>query len=128
MPVTFINTLVNSLSLIGRFWQEKINGQLIRWNIFLIGLQLLLLIFRFNDLPRVVPLFYSLPWGYRQLVSASTLFVIPISSILILVINSLLAVFLLRLSDFFSRLLLAFSLVFSLLGLVCLWQIIRIIT
>lgn len=125
--MSIFNSIIIGLSTLGRFWQEKINSQIFRWNILFVASQLMLLIIKFNDLPRLVPLFYSLPWGGSQLAPASFLFFVPIFSIIIAVVNSLLAVFLLESVKFFSRLLLIFSLLFSLLSLVTLFQIIKLV-
>jgi hypothetical protein len=61
------------LSTLGRFWQEKINAQVLRWNIFFVFLQLGLLVIKFNSLPPQVPLYFSLPWGDQRLTSVSSL-------------------------------------------------------
>ncbi len=123
-----LQSLVLRLSYLGKFWQEKVNRQIFRWNVLFVVLQLIILIAKFNDLPKLVPLFYSLPWGASQLVSASFLFVIPLISILITVTNSILAVYFLSSINFFSRLLLIFSALFTLFGLVTLYQIISLVS
>ncbi len=122
------NPLLLGLSTLGRFWQEKTNSRLFRWNILFIILQIVLLILKFNDLPSLVPLFYSEPWGESQLVSAPLLFLLPLLSIIVAVTNSLLAVFLLNSAAFSSRLLLIFSLLFSFLSLFTLGKIIFLIS
>lgn len=119
--------IINSLSTLGKFWREKVNSQLVRWNLIFVISQLAVIIVKFTDLPQLVPLFYSLPWGTSRLATASTLFIIPLISILVSVTNSLLAVFFLKSTKFFSYLLLIFSLLFSLLGLVALIQIIHLV-
>lgn len=45
----------------------------------------------YRDLPSKLPLFYSLPWGSSQLVSKQQIFILPGVTILITLINSLLA-------------------------------------
>ena len=123
-----LQTIINALSSLGKFWQQKINAQILRWNVVLIAFQLLLLLLKFNRLPQFVPLYYSLPWGSSQLASASLLFFLPSVSILILITNSLLSVVFLESLTFLSRLLLIFSLLFSFLGFVSLFQIINLVS
>lgn len=121
-------SVINILSSLGKFWQQKINTQILRWNIVLIAFQLLLLLLKFNHLPGYVPLYYSLPWGSPQLAPASLLFFLPSVSILILITNNLLSVVFLESLTFLSRLLLVFSLLFSFLGLISLFQIINLVS
>jgi len=122
-----INSIAKHLSILGSFWQDKINGQLFRFNVILITFQFFWLIFKFDYLPNSVPLFYSLPWGDARLSTASTLFVIPLVSIIITLVNNLLATYLLRQMVLLSRLLLILSLVLSLLGFVTLYQIVNLV-
>lgn len=122
------NSLLLAISNLGRFWQEKINSSLFRWNIFFILAQILLLVLKFNSLPALVPLFYSEPWGESQLVPVSLLFLLPLLSVIVAVTNSLLSVFLLNSAEFSSRLLLIFSLLFSFLNLFTLTRIIFLIS
>ena len=124
----FLNSLFSQFSALGNFWQGKINGRFLRWNLFLIIFQIAVLIFKFNDLPQQVPLYYSLPWGEGQLASAASLFLLPTFSIVILLINNLMAAFFLKTILLFSRLLVIFSLVFSLLSAISLTRIILLIS
>lgn len=126
--MSFINSLFFQFSVLGAFWQEKINGIFLRWNIFLIISQILLLFVKFNSLPQQVPLYYSLPWGEGQLASATSLFLLPTFSLVILLINNLIASFFLKTIPLFSRLLVIFSLVFSLLSSISLARIIFLIS
>lgn len=122
-----IDSIAKHLSILGSFWQDKVNGQLFRLNVFLISFQFLWLILRFDHLPNFVPLFYSLPWGDTRLATASSLFLIPLGSIIITLVNNLLAAYLLRQMSLLSRLLLIFSLILSLLGFMALYQIINLV-
>lgn len=115
------------LSTLGRFWQEPFNGRAFRWNILFIVLQLGFILLKFSNLPPVVPLFFSLPWGESQLTSASHLFWLPIFSIAVALINTILAAFFLSNIQFFSRLLVVFSLLFSSLSSVTLVKIISLV-
>lgn len=126
--MSFLTSFSIQISALGKFWQEKINSQIFRWNIIFIVFQLAFLIYKFNDLPQQVPLFYSLPWGRNQLAYASSLFLLPTFSIIIGLINNLLAAFFFKLIPLFSRLLIIFSLLFSLLSSITLFQIITLIS
>lgn len=116
------------LSVLGRFWQEKINYTILRWNLLFIIASILLLFFVFNDLPPQAPLYYSLPWGADRLVSSPTLFILPSFSIVVLVLNNFIAQVLSSSSTLLSRLLVIVSLVFSLLSFISLLQIILLVT
>jgi len=122
------NSFFSQISILGNFWQEKINQLLFRWNIILIVLQLAILIIKFNSLPQQVPLYYSLPWGEGQLAAAASLFLLPTFSIIILLLNNLIATFFLKIIPLFSRLLPIFSLIFSLLSSISLIRIIILIS
>lgn len=125
--MSLLTSLSFQFSTLGQFWQEKINGQLLRWNIFIILLQLALLLFKFNNLPEQVPLYYSLPWGESQLASVSALFLLPTLSIVIMLLNNLLAALFLNTLKFLSQLLVVFALLFSVLAFITLFQIINLI-
>ena len=121
-------SLIGSFSFLGKFWQEKINGSLIRWTITIIVLQLLLIFYKFSVLPSQIPLFYSLPWGELRLVSYSYVFILPGLSIFFAMINNILAVSYYNSINILSRLLTIFSLIFSLFSLISLIQIINLVT
>lgn len=126
--MSFFNSLFSQISILGSFWQEKINHHFFRWNLILIIFQLIILFVKFNSLPQQVPLYYSLPWGEEQLASATALFLLPTFSIIILLLNNLIATFFLKTIPLFSRLLTVFSLIFSLLSAISLTRIINLIS
>jgi hypothetical protein len=115
------------LATLGKFWQEPVNSQALRWNLLFILTGLIYLFFRFNDLPPTVPLYFSLPWGESELAPAVNLFILPGFSIVITLINYFLAIFLLDGNRLLSRLLVIFSSLFSCLSLVALFEIINLI-
>ena len=125
--MSFYHTISSNLSKLGQFWQEKVNGRIFQWNLIFIVAQVIYLVFKLNDLPAQVPLYYSLPWGESQLASATALFILPGLSLAFLFINNLLAVFYLNTHSLMSRLLIVFSLLFSCLSLISLVQIINLI-
>lgn len=116
------------LGKLGLFWQQKINGEILRINLILIIIQLAFVFYKFNQLPKQVPLFYSLPFGEDQLASASQLFFIPIFSITIGLINTAISALFLHNKALLSRLLIIFSLIYSFLSLITLYQIITLIS
>jgi hypothetical protein len=123
----FLTNFFSQISSLGNFWQEKTNNRVFRWNLFFVIVQFGLLIWKFNNLPNQVPLYYSLPWGEPQLASTSALFLLPIFSLLILLINHLLAAAFLKIIPLLSRLLILMSLIVSLFSLITLSQIINLI-
>lgn len=126
--MSFFNSLFIQFSSLGNFWQEKINSRFLRWNLLFIIFQIAIIFFKFNDLPQQVPLYYSLPWGEDQLASTASLFLLPTFSIVVLLINDLAATFFFKSIILFSRLLVIFSLIFSLLASVSLTKIILLIS
>jgi hypothetical protein len=122
------NNIFKPLSDLGKFWQEKANAKIFKWNLFFIVLQISFLFWKFSSLPPEVPLYYSLPWGQSQLSSASSLFILPTISLVLLLINHLFAISLAKTSILLSRLLVVVSLIFSLLSLITILQIVYIIT
>jgi len=124
----FLHPLSLALATLGHFWQDKLNGQIFRYNLLLIILQFGLLLLKFDNLPREVPLYYSRPYDQSQLAATSSLFLLPIFSVSVSLINNLISAFLLRSSHLLSRLSLIFSLIFSFLSLITLFQIIRLVS
>lgn len=126
--MSFFHSIFLQFSVLGNFWQEKINRNFLKWNLLLIIVQIALIIFKFNDLPSQVPLYYSRPWGEGQLASATSLFLLPTFSIIVLIINNLIANLLLKFIPMLSRLLVIFSLAFSLFTSISLAKIIFLIS
>lgn len=52
-----------------------------------IASSLILPLVNFSNLPTKIPLFYSLFWGEQQLVNANQLFLLPLISVLITMVN-----------------------------------------
>lgn len=121
--MSFFKAISLSVSRVGLFWQERVNGQIFRWNLFFILFECAILLVKFNDLPPQIPLYYSEPWGESQLTSVSSVFILPALSIAVLLVNNLLAVFFLKSTQLLSRLLVVVSLIFSILSAFTLLQI-----
>lgn len=126
--MSFFNFVIQPLARLGHFWQEKANSYIFRWNLFFIIVQILILIWRFTNLPSQVPLYYSLPWGETQLASASVLFLLPTFSIVILLINNLFSISLASTNTLLSRILIFASLAVSFFFLVTLAKIVYLIS
>jgi hypothetical protein len=126
--MTFFNSILQPLSSLGQFWQQKNNGRILRWNLFFICLQIGLLIWKFTVLPPQVPLYYSLPWGEAQLASHSSLFLLPTISIVVLFIDNLFAVSFFKNLSLLSRLSVITSLIISLFFTITLFKIVFLIS
>lgn len=82
-----------------------------------------------NILPTLVPLFYSRPWGKEQLASPNNLFIIPLSSFLLLLFNLAVGKLLQKKGEEFLALVInTGSLLFSLLGAITILRIIFLVT
>ena len=119
-----MKSILKPISLLGQFWHDPLNARLLRWNLFFIIVQIILLIIYYPQLPPEIPLYFSQPWGQMQLGSYANLFYFPVASLIILLINNLLSAVYLGSSLLFSRLLILSSNLFAFLALYSLIQII----
>ena len=126
--MAFLNSIIQPLSDLGNFWQQKNNGRILRWNIFFICLQIGLLAWKFATLPPQVPLYYSLPWGQSQLVNSSSLFLLPTISVVILFIDNLFSVSFFKNFELLSRLSVVTSLIASFFLTITLFRIVFLIS
>lgn len=126
--MSFFTGFFYKLSLLGQLWQNKPIIKIFRWNALIILFQLIFLVGKFNHLPQQVPLFYSRPWGEARLASSTTLFFLPGFSIIILLINHLLAAIFLQSISLFTYLSVVFSLLFSSFSLISIVKIIYLIS
>lgn len=74
----------------------------------------LAIIFYFKHLPPKLPLFYSLPWGEKQLATPSDFFIIPLSLGAVALVNLIIAWYLHPSQSFFKKVLLLVSWVITL--------------
>jgi len=125
--MSFLQNIFKPIANLGQFWQQSFNSKFFRWNLVFITIQLTLIIWQFGDLPQQVPLYYSLPWGELQLVSASTLFLIPTLSIVLFLINHLFAIGFSQKNPLLSQLLIFTSLIVSFFFLLTLVKIIFLV-
>lgn len=114
------------LSSLGKFWQNRAYSLFFRWNIFLIALQFLYLFWSYPNLPNQIPLYFSQPWGESWLTPVPFIFLLPSFSLIILLVNSSIALLIHRQWPLLAELLLVFSLIFVILASVSLYQIINL--
>lgn len=125
--MSLLQSIFNPIVNLGQFWQQGFNGKFFRYNLMFIIIQLSLLVWQFGNLPQQVPLYYSLPWGESQLVSASSLFLVPTLSIVLLFVNHLFAIGFSKKNPLLSQLLIFTSLIVSFFFLLTLVKIIFLV-
>jgi len=108
-------------------FEDKLIKRYFKLSLFLISTSLLFIVLKFRELPPQVPLFYSLPWGEKQLTNKFYLFLLPFGSIIILLSNIFLAKNV-KEELLIAKLLLAGALLFSILSTITLIKIILLVT
>ena len=91
--------------------------------LFVVGETIILFISR-TQLPPLVPLLYSLPWGPGQLVSPNLLWILPGGSLIFLIVNFVVSYFLKQVV--LTRILTSSSVLISILSFITLIKIIII--
>lgn len=71
--------------------QETVNFYSLVFSLLMIIIVLLIYALNYIELPAKIPLFYSLSWGEKQLVSLSQFIILPALMILIVLINLILS-------------------------------------
>lgn len=94
----------------------------------LFTLSLLILTLKWKGLPPEVPLYYSLPWGERQLTTPFNLLILPLASFFVFVLNFFVASILLEKEPWLARILILAGAFFSFLSTLTLIKIIFLIT
>lgn len=89
--------------------------------------QILFLIIVFKKLPDEVPIFYSLPWGDMRLGEVKFLFLLPLLSFIILVLNLLIAKKLYNQERLLSRIISTVTSVFVIFCVITLIQVVYIV-
>ena len=92
------------------------------------ALSILAIAWRWNRLPPMVPLWYSLPWGTSQLSPPIFLIILPIGALAIYFINLLLSMYVTAEYLIFTQILYLSSFVFSCLSLITLIKILFLVT
>jgi len=120
---SFTTVLIN----FGKIWLHPQVAKPVRFSTTLLSLQLGIIVLAFSRLPPQIPLFFSRPWGESQLAPPSSLFLLPLFSFAILLLNTSLAAFLIEKNNFLASVLSLGSAVFSLFGLIALLKIIALV-
>lgn len=87
-----------------------------------------LIVWRFNLLPPVVPLWYSRPWGADQLAAPVWLLLLPFGSLAIYGINTLISIYICSEYLIFVQILYLSSSLIEILSFITLFKILFIIT
>lgn len=90
--------------------------------------QVSLILTSIGKLPPVVPLFYSRPWGDAMLAPSYFLWIVPVITVLTVVINFSVSVFLIKNEDFLNKTLAAFYLLVALTNAYNLVKIISLVS
>lgn len=122
-----MNVVSSFFGNLGKFWQATLNSRLLRLSIVLLVAQIVLIIWFYNQLPPEIPLFFSRPWGTDWLTSTSTIFILPLFSLVTLLINYFLALFYHQRKLLLSQLLVIFAFIISLFSTVSVLKIISLV-
>ncbi|MBI3955423.1 hypothetical protein HY338_03185 [Candidatus Gottesmanbacteria bacterium] len=76
---------------IKNLFQDKLVQKISKFFIIILGIFLIIIIWKWKSLPPELPLFYSLPRGNLQLGTPFLLLLIPVFSILVFVVNLILS-------------------------------------
>lgn len=102
------------------------NIKVINWLVILFSF--LVIALKWRVLPPQIPLFYSRPWGEDQLAGKEMIFLIPVASFGISLINEILArVFFKKAGVFFEKISFYSSFLISILGCISLLKIIFLV-
>lgn len=91
-------------------------------------LSLAMLLWKANDLPPLVPFWYAKPWGEEQLANPWWLLVLPITSLVVYLLNMVAGAYLTAEHLVFTQLLYATSLFVAFLSFVTLAKILFLVT
>lgn len=123
-----MNVVSSFFGNLGKFWQTNFNSRLLRLSAILLIVQIVLIVWFFNQLPPEIPLFFSKPWGQLWLTSSSSIFVLPLFSLVVLLLNYFLAIFYHQRKPLLSQLLVIFASIISLFSTVSVLEIINLVT
>jgi hypothetical protein len=122
-----MNVFSSFFGNLGKFWQTTLNSRLLRFTILLFVIQVILIIWFYNQLPPEIPIFFSRPWGASWLSSTSSIFILPLFSLIVFLINYLLALYFHQKKLLISQLLVIFTFIVSLFSTVSLIKIISLV-
>lgn len=122
-----MNAVSSFFGKLGTFWQTTFNSRLLRLIILLFIIQIIFIIWFYNQLPPEIPLYFSRPWGEAWLTPTSSIFILPLFTLITLLINYFLALFYHQKKPLLSQLLVVFALIISLFSAISLIKIISLI-
>jgi len=96
-------------------------------NVILLLTQLGIIILAWRSLPPQLPLFYSRPWGNEQLTYPAGLLILPGLSLVAFLANFFFLSLIPKIEKLLQEILMATSVIFSLLCLITLVQIIKLV-
>jgi len=112
--------------LVGKFLRLFLSSQTV--SLFFLVLSVVLIWRNFQELPLAVPLWFSKPWGEQRLAEPVFLWLLPVSSLVIFVLNFVLSKFFEHKEKFLYLFLLWSNLVVSWLFFYTLFEIIRVVS
>jgi hypothetical protein len=80
-----------------------------------------------DTLPSVVPLYYSLPWGEERLANTEYLLILPISILLVILVNGVIGLWTFGREVVLSRMVMLGTLLFAVLALITMIRIMWLI-
>lgn len=122
-----MNVVSSFFGNLGKFWQINLNSRLLRLTIILFIIQIILIVWFYNQLPPEIPLFFSRPWGGDWLTSTSSIFVLPLFSLVTFLLNYFLALFYHQKKHLLSQLLVIFAFIVSFFSTVSVLKIISLL-
>lgn len=98
--------------------QEKISSDRLALFVFIfflisVTIQGALIVLNWRTLPPQVPIFYSKPWGEPMLAAPIFLWILPSLTVIFVIVNYFVALYLLRSQYFLNRVLVVFSAIIS---------------
>ncbi|HBP51617.1 MAG: hypothetical protein US68_C0003G0048 [Candidatus Shapirobacteria bacterium GW2011_GWE1_38_10] len=122
-----MNVVSSFFGKLGKFWQTTLNSRLLRFTILLFISQIVLIIWFYNQLPPEIPLFFSRPWGESWLSPTSSIFILPLFSLITFLTNYFIALYFYQKKLILSQLLVIFTFIISLFSTVSLLKIISLV-
>jgi hypothetical protein len=122
-----MNVISSFFGNLGKFWQTTLNSRLLRFTIILFLIQLVLILWFYKELPPEIPLYFSRPWGADWLTATSSIFILPLMSLVTLLVNYFLALFYHQKKLILSQLLVIFSFIISLFSTFSVLKIISLV-
>jgi hypothetical protein len=123
--------LITQLFMKGNFklvFADKITRISIIVSIVLVVIQTFLVLVFYSKLPPLIPFFNSRPWGEERLASSQAVFLLPVFSLVIFVINIILSAIFYKKNVLISRIIAFTILLFTFLSLISFIQILFLVS